>query len=84
MTTCNIPPKGWNCSREAGHWGPCAARSDTPYDDYVDKVVLGRTVFACPDPAYVKKMSTDELRSLLVGAWLSGLAYSLELMPKEK
>jgi len=23
---CNKPPKGWWCSREPGHTGPCAAR----------------------------------------------------------
>jgi len=22
---CNIPPKGWSCTRVAGHDGPCAA-----------------------------------------------------------
>jgi hypothetical protein len=22
---CNIPPKGWKCTRDAGHSGPCAA-----------------------------------------------------------
>lgn len=24
MTQCNIPPKGWRCTRGAGHTGPCA------------------------------------------------------------
>lgn len=23
--TCQIPPSGWRCTREAGHEGPCAA-----------------------------------------------------------
>lgn len=22
---CNVPPEGWECSRAAGHEGPCAA-----------------------------------------------------------
>lgn len=22
---CNVPPKGWLCTRQAGHGGPCAA-----------------------------------------------------------
>jgi hypothetical protein len=22
---CNVPPKGWLCTRESGHDGPCAA-----------------------------------------------------------
>jgi hypothetical protein len=33
--TCTIPPKGWTCSREAGHEGPCAARKvnlEAPWD----------------------------------------------------
>jgi hypothetical protein len=25
---CTLPPLGWWCSREAGHEGPCAARSE--------------------------------------------------------
>ena len=24
---CQVPPIGWNCSRGAGHDGPCAARN---------------------------------------------------------
>jgi len=28
--TCTIPPEGWECTRESGHDGPCAAvQSDT-------------------------------------------------------
>lgn len=23
MTTCTLPPKGWHCTLEAGHTGPC-------------------------------------------------------------
>ena len=23
--TCNLPPKGWYCTRSIGHAGPCAA-----------------------------------------------------------
>lgn len=29
---CTVPPKGWWCSREAGHEGPCAARQTHPLD----------------------------------------------------
>lgn len=25
MTTCDKAPKGWKCTRELGHAGPCAA-----------------------------------------------------------
>lgn len=26
---CSVPPAGWECSREGGHEGPCAARATT-------------------------------------------------------
>ena len=26
--TCSLPPKGWSCSRSAGHEGPCAASQE--------------------------------------------------------
>ena len=84
MTVCTIPPAGWSCSRIAGHEGPCAARQIAPYDDYVDRM-MGR----CLQGGLVfedgwAEMNISELRSLLADAWLNGLAYSLELMPKEK
>jgi hypothetical protein len=25
MTSCDKAPKGWKCTRDAGHAGPCAA-----------------------------------------------------------
>lgn len=30
---CNIPPRGWWCSRGKGHEGPCAARSTEDMND---------------------------------------------------
>ncbi|MDQ1921291.1 hypothetical protein [Massilia pseudoviolaceinigra] len=27
---CQVPPAGWNCTRTAGHDGPCAAHQDEP------------------------------------------------------
>ena len=32
---CKVPPKGWACSRERGHDGPCAA-SPTTYDAAIE------------------------------------------------
>lgn len=29
MKKCNKPPKGWQCSRQPGHKGPCAAHQDS-------------------------------------------------------
>lgn len=28
INKCTLPPKGWYCSRESGHKGPCAARPE--------------------------------------------------------
>lgn len=28
--TCQIPPEGWDCTRDAGHDGPCAAVPTDP------------------------------------------------------
>lgn len=36
---CKVPPAGWQCSREPGHPGPCAARPIPPpklYDEPAD------------------------------------------------
>jgi hypothetical protein len=30
MRPCTVPPRGWKCTREAGHQGPCTAISDYP------------------------------------------------------
>ena len=27
-SVCQVPPKGWRCTRQAGHEGPCAALPD--------------------------------------------------------
>lgn len=37
MSKCTIPPAGWECSRTAGHDGPCAARksADQAFRDQV-------------------------------------------------
>lgn len=35
MSKCNVPPVGWECSREAGHSGPCAASPIDPVHRYV-------------------------------------------------
>lgn len=32
MTKCTLAPKNWQCTREAGHDGPCAAEA-TGYDE---------------------------------------------------
>ena len=28
INKCTMPPKGWHCTRKAGHDGPCAAIQD--------------------------------------------------------
>lgn len=42
-SACTIPPKGWWCSREAGHEGPCAARP-------VEKTYRGWSIHYDPPP----------------------------------
>ena len=54
------------------------------YDKYADKVVLPLTIYACPRPDYIKKLSPDELHELLIDAWVAGVTYSLEVIEKEK
>ena len=44
MKKCHIPPKGWVCSREQGHEGPCAADEAEPTasqlaDDFADRMI---------------------------------------------
>ena len=34
--TCTLPPKGWYCTRQAGHDGPCAAHPELPLDPDLD------------------------------------------------
>lgn len=31
MKTCDNAPKGWKCTRNAGHDGPCAAVKDSKW-----------------------------------------------------
>lgn len=92
MTACTVPPAGWTCSRELGHEGPCAARSDAPYNDYVDKVIKNSAISFVVEKVLdgqvvsetnIIEIEERELSDLLAEAWLNGLAYSLELMPKE-
>lgn len=41
MNKCDIPPKGWMCTRTKGHTGPCAAypASSNSLQDVVDAAV---------------------------------------------
>lgn len=93
MTTCTIPPKGWTCSRDAGHDGPCAASQEPfPYEVYVDQAVQNLKTFRMNyhwaggdyDQIWAESMSLRELRGLLTDAWLAGLGYSLNIIETEK
>jgi hypothetical protein len=35
---CNLPPTGWQCSRDAGHSGPCAASPTAPAQPMLEKL----------------------------------------------
>ena len=88
---CAIPPKGWKCSREFGHKGPCAAASTAPYDTYVETAMKKVNTFSAGQHTsrgvefgpYRATLEAGELRGMLADAWLAGLAYSLELLEKK-
>lgn len=40
MTTCNLPPEGWICTRECNHTGPCAAYTCLYDRDVMDVFVI--------------------------------------------
>lgn len=40
MDACDKPPPGWQCSREAGHDGPCAAEQVAVENDHAPPVAL--------------------------------------------
>lgn len=57
--------------------------TDKPYDEYVDRVLL--KIFEYPQgQAYPDKEFLNTLRAALTDAWLSGLAYSINLIEEEK
>jgi len=40
MSTCNLPPEGWICTRELNHSGPCAAYTCLYDRDVMDVFVI--------------------------------------------
>lgn len=36
--TCDKAPKGWKCTRDVGHDGPCAAVKDSKWKQFLDAV----------------------------------------------
>jgi hypothetical protein len=84
LRTCVAPPEGWVCSRASGHEGPCAARPDKPYAEYVDRTVRNQKICDEGWSEDFYEFSGSQLRALLADAWLSGLAYSLNLVEGEK
>lgn len=65
MTKCKVPPIGWNCTRDAGHSGPCAATETTSVEDMVN---ILNTLHIKPseytDCAIVYEVTFDSLRLL--------------------
>lgn len=70
LALCNVPPKGWFCTREGGHEGPCAAHPDVPpltregADDWA-RQVMGRPV---PRECTFECKSTPGTRGCVCGA----------------
>lgn len=97
MTTCKLPPKGWACSRDEGHEGPCAASETMPYNDYADRAIsssdllFGIIELRCRGDVeridWVNATATitkGELRQMLIDAWMDGLQHSLVLIEGKK
>lgn len=38
--SCDVPPQGWLCTRQAGHDGPCAAIADDKERELVNRAML--------------------------------------------
>ena len=62
-----------------------------PYDEYLTRVVASlkwlpevHPLGMLDIPEFWVELESKELRSLLADAWLSGLAYSLNLIEEEK
>ena len=57
----------------------------SPYDEYTARVIAGLDTHKPYDwEEPFADLRIRELRAPLVDAWLAGLAYSLELIPKKK
>ena len=53
---CLKPPFGWNCSRESGHAGPCAASEDQNYVAWLRYAEDGRIVTCDSDAPHAFKV----------------------------
>ena len=49
MKHCVVPPRGWYCTREAGHEGPCAAvpKTDWTMIDTLGQFICAFLVISC-------------------------------------
>lgn len=47
MKPCDKAPKGWKCTRDDGHDGPCAAVKVSKWKQFLNSVgtALGETMF---------------------------------------
>ena len=60
------------------------AMTDKPYEKYVDQVIEDLRLKNAMGRWLIPAMTTSQFRALLTGAWLAGLAYSLDLIAEEK
>lgn len=76
-TPCDIPPKGWACTREYGHDGPCAAIPTPPpprkptcrqLDEAVPLQLIATKKSAIPDHVAIYLI----LLLMVAGAWMFG------------
>jgi hypothetical protein len=60
------------------------AMTDKPYEKYVDQVIEDLRLKNAMGRWLIPAMTTSQFRALLTGAWLAGLAYSLDMIEGEK
>jgi len=71
---CTIPPKGWTCTRDVGHTGPCAANPTlTLKNGTVVPLYDWEGFYHPPTPALKKLMTTPSV----LEHWRWGLIFRL-------
>lgn len=56
MNNCKVPPKGWYCTRECGHGGPCAVYPGGFDDTNIDLLLTGLGTFDTKDCISVEEL----------------------------
>lgn len=74
FANCTLPPKGWHCTRDAGHDGPCAALPNGCTNcDVFEPLVWGW----CADCWRAAAKSVASGAGAAAGTWLTHFLYKL-------